>query len=444
MLGIQKKINDIIINGDISTNEATLEIILKAGDTRIKLDRIMSFSVNREYHKNYGDNVFLDCEMPLGDLVKIVYANREKLSFTVIEKRGPVEVTNRYRGLFLNDQEGLENEMFKRGTRDELNTDMGIGLFQLIDTQLETFMGKRKTGVMNGHTIKEILTCTVGSEWRKIIYPGDKLEKEFSMIPPHNTSTLKIFQMPSETRYLDLPQLIQRMEHGIYRGGVGMYLQNHIYPAPTEGKLKIKKYVRCAWIFPLYNTDKTNRKSRRTKIFLSSDNKDKELARTYAIDQTGSLRLIATIDDDFKLKNTTNTANVGSMDIRVDPTSTLLRSHKHDDSGHIEVSKSDYIDESDYAGPDSPKLIKHGRTANDFDYKTEAMKIEGRHVTVTWKFSVPDILFPGMLLDLYVESDGKVVTLNGVLQSVYTVIDGTLKESSSVLVIFLTDKGDYK
>ena len=447
MPGLRKNINDIIAKGDSSTNDLELKITLSVGSHRLNLNRIKTFKVNREFHKNYGDVVMLDCEMPLGDLVKIVYAGRTGLTFTVQEIRGGIGVTNRYRGVMLNDSKGMENELFKRGTRTDLNKEMGIGIFQLIDIQLETMMGLRKTGVILNNDIKSILTCTMAVEWRKIKYAGDKLEKDFSLVPPHNSGSLGIFQIPTDTRYLDFPQLIQKNDHGMYSGGVGTYIQNYIFPTPTSfplsGKLGIKRYVRGLWVYPLYNNNKGGRKFKISKLFLSTKASDKEIARTYAIDPSCSVRLIATLDDEFALKSATLTGRVGSKDFRLDPTGAFIRSHQNTKDGNIIVNKGMYINESSYASPGSTKVMKHAPTANDYDFKTNSMQMEGRHIAVTWKFSVPDVLLPGMLLDVYIESEGRVRQMNGVLQAVYTTIDAQIKTSTSVLILFLSDKGSY-
>jgi len=440
MIGLDNELNKISSKGVDGTSVTKLKGVIHYNGGSLTIHKLIKLQVDRNYNKNFCDYTTIETYMPLGNFVKHIYPSRDNLECSILQDRGGHKALDKYKCFVMNDNFSIENEMFKKASTEDLNVELAYVKFLLIERTAFMMNSIHVNLTVKDNNLENFITCIMRYDYDRIKIPGDRYKKGFSIIPPHNTKTYTHILLPTPLKILNLPSYLQRKEYGVYNGDCGTYIQTY------DHHISRTKYEshRILWVYPLYNQSTEGRKKKKLKIYISKRKKDSEIERTYYIDASLSLRILATIKDDITIPNLKVKKNHGNKDTYMEAESVMNRSH-------IVTKDSSYRYTSDVIDnvvqvpmEDGENTMKyHGIIQNKFHYKSDNMRLNGYFMTVVWKFSVPDYLFPGMLVDIYweeqIDNSRVIRSAKGVLQASNTIVEANHEMSVTVLIVFISE-----
>ena len=89
------------------------------------------------------------------------------------------------------------------------------------------------------------------------------------------------------------------------------------------------------------------------------------------------------------------------------------------------VDRRDKITKTRYIGPQS----------NMYKYRSELLNRSMATYQITWNFSAPDYLYPGMPVEYVYEENGVIIRLPGILQCVYSLYQKVKGTQTSIVII---------
>jgi len=234
---------------------------------------------------------------------------------------------------------------------------------------------------------------------------------------------------------MDIPDYLQHSNLGVYDGDIAIYIQRILDLKVDGGKIK-SKVIRQLSVFPKYRVRKDD-SVKDLKIFLSKDKFDAETSLTFSV-KDGDIKIIGSSLDSFTDLKTPRRFADGINDKTRPASAKFIRNHKVE-NGRVRISPENYVNSSKFSKEreSGDTYIPHTVSDNKHDFKTTNMLMNGKLIKVDWDFSVPNILYPGMTVTIFVEAENKVERHSGVLQATFTTINVLKKHSRSLLYIFV-------
>jgi hypothetical protein len=445
---LQKEIGEIMNMGEWKFTKLYLSAILHTEKFDIILDKVFSLSVDRNYNKSFGDVIRLEAYMPLGDFVRHVYPYIENLEISIQKEKGTEIVSDRFKAIFLNDEKSVSTGKFDALGTEELNIEMAYMDFNLVDLHLDKMLQMTTTGISRKVNVEDVMTTLIGEKWDSLPEVNSQYVKTISVIKPHNERKYEQIILPPILPVLDLPIYLQNKDYGVYRGDIGTYIQTNVLVEPEEDEKKPMKIIekhRGLYIFPLYNIEEETRKKRKLKIFVSNDDNVKYTERTFFIDDTKSIRILGSVGDDFQNTNFAVKRKVGKKDTYIEADSIMTRSFEVEtDDVKVDLANHFLLEDSGTFEDKSINVSYHGIVSNKFKLITNTLRVEGTFAKLTWRSSYPDLLHPGMQVEVFyeklIDDENTLIKLVGILHGVFTTYNPSTKMIASDLVVFVVKK----
>jgi len=220
-----------------------------------------NLSITRDYINNIGDYIEIQLSIPPGTFIHDVYDYLDNIEITIITKKQnkdgnkPVEDIERYKAIYLLDKNSKIPNLASY-KKDDLNNQLPFSIvFQLLDRTVETFRIKTVFGNFDklinenkDNRIDTFLKSVISDQVNKVLIENKPIVHGFNIEPIDNEDELKSLNIPSYTRVIELPKLIQKDNIGVYLGDIGIYVQKF-------GK-NTKDYKKYIFIYSLYNHKK--------------------------------------------------------------------------------------------------------------------------------------------------------------------------------------------
>ena len=258
-------IRDIVKNPDEKYNpifnfEAKLHTVDKDLDYRDGIV-LVDIYILRNYVENISDYIEVKVSIPVGTFLYDIYDYLDNIEFTIITTKQlyrngePLTVVERFKAVYL-----LEKNMAVPNTisqsKEDLNNQMPLVVtLQLLDRSVETIRIKTTQGNfdkgVNGNkdmSISAFFKSLISEQCNKILIENKPALDGFDIEEPDNKDKLKSVTIPSFTRIIELPEMIQEKNIGVYNGGIGCYVQKF----GTDPY----NYKKNMFIYSLYNADK--------------------------------------------------------------------------------------------------------------------------------------------------------------------------------------------
>lgn len=446
---LKKEIGEIINTGEYKFRKMTMVAILHTPDFNIRLTKLFAVDMERNFNANLGDMITLQTYMAFGDFLRHVNPYKDNLQISLQIDLGIESTVDRYKAILLNDGKNVDNGHFDELSTEQLNVELAYLDFQLVDQHLDKMLQATTTGIFRKKKVLDVMSVMMGEKWDESTEENEQYGKSISIIKPHNEKEYEQIIIPPKLPVLDLPTFLHNMDYGVYYGDVGTYIQpttlverGDIIKDAQRKEMKVLEKHRTLYVFPLYNIGPDNRKERKLKIFVAKDNAVTEIERTFLIDETKSIRIIATADSNLKDMSFTSKRAVGKKDTYIDSDSVMTRSFdvttdkiKTTDANHMVLEDTGTFEDK------SINSTHHGIIANKFKFVTDTMKVEGLFAKFTWKQSYPDLLHPGMMVEVFyeklIDNENTLIKLTGVLHGVFSSFNGSTEMVSSDLVVFV-------
>lgn len=414
---------------------------IHTGDVTTELLKVITWHTVRDYENNIGDELMLECAVPLGVYAKIIYPSRAVLEITMY--RTPIgevgSVTNedlpveseRYKAVLVLD--GMPNiEGTELGQLDQATLDLHDILtinFQLFNRSLEKLRTVTVGGIFRNTKTDSVIRAILGKESKDLLVDSKAAVEAIDVVAGSNLAVRDHIVIPQGTKLIRVPTFIQERCGGVYTTGIGTYFQN-----------------RSWYVYPLYDTTKLNQATHTLTLIKVPKRRFTGIERTYREAGT-SVFVLGTSETKFSDDGSTNFMNSGNGVMLAD--ATQFMENVVSTSGNkttINRSKlnSEFLTRKKEDGVNNVQISNERISANSFIEYSRLAGRDGGLFEFIWENSKPDLLFPGMLTKILYISNDQIEELSGVLLFVSTVtqlegvgITGKRHKTTSSLSLFV-------
>lgn len=387
--------------------------------------RVKTLNIHRDFVKSVGDYIYIEISILFGDYIRDIYPYRENLEVTITEKnkvssgvheRNSKNRTERYKAVFLYDQNTAVSHV--SGAKEQLNQRGFITLrLELLDRSLEVLRTHTVKGNFNKaistkdkdakYTFDEFMRSITGKRSEEILIDGKKSIECLDIVQPDNIEGIKNLLIDSNTNILSLPTYIQEKGTGLYKAGIGTYVQ----------KYKGKKSM---FVYPTHDTNLFNKTTDRLVIYLIPAGIYATLPDTYRED-SGTVYVMSESDNLVKDLAESDLMSEGSGFRKSDARSMMTKPVLVTPDGPVavrafintEVVHKAREDNLDYAPNAMDKI-----GVNKFKEYSDINKKSGSNIQVVWRNSDISLIRPSMPVKIVTYDQKKRIEVFGVVLAV--------------------------
>lgn len=234
---------------------------------------LVDIYIIRNYIENISDYIEIKLSIPVGTFLYDVYDKLDNIEVTIITTKQlrqpngePLSIKERYKGIYLLEKNIDIPNMIKQ-TKEDLNNQMPLIItLQLLDRSVETIRIKTTQGSfdkdINGNKdmgISTFFKSLISEQANKVLIENKPALDGIDIEEPDNKDKLKAITLPSFTRIIEIPEIIQEKNIGVYNGGIGCYIQKFGIDPYT--------YKKNMFIYSLYNENKFQNSEFKTIFF---------------------------------------------------------------------------------------------------------------------------------------------------------------------------------
>ena len=407
--------------------------LLHTPNETFELPLLSQVEILRDYRNNVGDHTIVSFTMGMGDYVKGVIPYNNDLEMTLIFNYYDDEYPLRYNAVISSNLSGVSGSVYGGLTRVELNEAEMVSVeLQLTHPLLDILRVIDINGIHNYTDVGTVIKAELLDTVKQVKIDGKTPTIDINMVPANNQQTYRHVEIPYGTNILDLPSYLQNQHYGVYNTGIGTYLQN--FNLTTDKEVKPTVFV-----YPLHNTQQFDNPVRKLLILSTPSFIYDNMDNTFLLDGDN-----LTIIGAGSVKDNDD----GSNRIRDQGGGLLLTNSDSVLGVKKQVTNSTLINDPTRnvngvnAIPNEGSITKRtivNNTSNSYRYVSEVTSRDVSLYQIIWRFSNPELLYPGMPV-AYVIDDSElgVVRLTGTLQLSYTKWDKTTGTISTLLNVLLT------
>ena len=406
-------VNRILKTENKDVDNIRYEIILHTEKDDIKLELVESIEVMRDYNKHIGDYTIIVFQMAGGEFAKRVYPHRDHMEVTVIKSwvdNTHDTVTNKYKGIIINQEDGLDAGLESKADETTLNETKLMKIeMQLMLRELEGLRSVYVDGIYKNSTIEEIIQAVIMDGASNIEVEGNPLDINIDVFPVNNTFSYKNLTIPTGVNLTDMPSYIQNTSYGVYNGAIGTYFQWY-------------KDKYCMFVYPLYHTTRYDKeRGGRLTIYHANSHKYDYVENTYAVDGD-NISMLAGNNLNKKDLGTNKLLNLGDGIVDSASEEILNRNFEITDTGvNFDSSKQlsgvKIIDRKD--GYTKNRFV--GASSNMYTQRSATLMLTLANYIIPWKYSNTDLIYPGMpCCFIFEDSVRGLVKLKGTVQGINT------------------------
>jgi hypothetical protein len=231
-------------------------------------------------------------------------------------------------------------------------------------------------------------------------------------VPPANTELRKQILVPHKTLLTKLPTFLQQRGGGIYSAGLGFYLQKSVF-----------------YIWPCYDMNRFESSKHKATFLIMPDRKIRSVERTYR--EAGN-SFVALITGDVELRDPSEVLlNNGGNAVRFTNFSRMLEGFGEVVNNKVIARRSYNVNE--YIGvprdgvPNQAPVAGTEHGTNPYAQASALALRAGAYLDLTWENCHPDLLVPGMQVEVGYLLGDTPMFMNGVVVAshVYTGLPGT-------------------
>lgn len=399
--------------------------------------KVLGIDIERDYEHNLADVINCELAVSPGTWSDYIMPFVENLEISIIAEptnfRAPISVS-RYKAYcktlinFRKTDSRLQN--VNTETIDRM--DIIRVEFQLVPLLMEKLLPLQiGTNVVNSN-ITDALTSLLMGEASKLqgLDNADML-KGVDMVKADNETVYDNIPIPHGIKLLDLPLFLQKKLYGVYKQGMGHYIQTGMW-----------------YIYPKSRTKRNDDKTRFINIFISPKDFLKYTENTWT-KEGNDLYIIAALEGDSKdISTSANTLNKGNgirvlnPDLQTTDESVKVAGNKAIISRANNVSEV-ILNESKNGVVNAPFIVNQKDT-NIYEQVSQVEARVGKLIGLVWHNSQADLVKPGSVVRVHY-TDANVnqqVMLEGVVIKAHHYIHATSasvvsNQYSSVSALFV-------
>lgn len=385
-----------------------------SNNNKIEVHNVLAVTKISKYSTAISDFTFVTVNIFKGIYFQLLGTNRRMLSLTLTQTPNSVTGTTSAIGMSIvrtydayltdNTSEAVETRSGQlTGTHlDDLGELINVDV-HLVERGLAEFRLWNIGGVYRNVTMLELMQGLMSQPLKAF---GDGLNVGYNVTVYPTSNTERYYQrlIPNGVPLIDLPGWLQK-KWGVYSAGLGYYLTQKMW-----------------YVYPLYDYTRYNASTKRMTIVNVPVNEMVGLTNTYFTEgaelyvfATGKTKHIDTSDRQLDISGTGfRSAIMGNL---IDHFTESKQGVTSIPTGRnlIAVTYEQREGNLDNIRP-VPGLL----SCNPWADSSKAISNMGNIVNVTWEYSNPDLLVPGMPLKFIYKALGVAYSLFGILQAVNT------------------------
>lgn len=379
-------------------------------------------TIIRDYVENMSDYIEIQLTVSLGTYLYDIYKFLDNIEVTLIthkqlyKDKKPFITKERYKAVYLVEKNSKIPTTVNQ-SKEDLNQNMPIVItLQLLDRSAETLRIKTTQGNFDSKintknkdmSPKAFLKSIISEEADKILIENKPALDNISIEEPDQTDQLKAITIPSYTRIVELPELLQEKNIGVYNAGIGNYIQTFGTDHYTFKKI--------FFIYSLYDAKKYD-KAEYKIIFYNPTSSSMSLSEITYKNEDKVLKILPYTMSKINDNKGTNTASTGSGFRMSNANSYMKKPVEMKEDGpsfkrnslNTEVSYKDRKDNLNFAPNKSV-------TGNQFSLTSEILKNAGAYITLEVGNMDHDFIYPAAPVKIvYEDTENKVKEIFGVI-----------------------------
>lgn len=414
------KAHDVKYNGSF-TFETKLHTVDKDLDYTDGLI-LSGITIIRDYVNNISDYIEIQLSVPLGTYLYDIYKYLDNIEVTLMthkqkyKDKKPFVTKERYKAVYLMDKNDKIPTTVNQ-SRDDLNQNLPIVItLQLLDRSVETLRIKTTQGNFDSAlnpknkdmSPKAFLKSVISEEANKILIENKPAIDIISIEEPDQQDQLKAITIPSYTRIIELPELLQEKNIGVYNAGIGNYIQTFGTDHYT--------FKKTFFIYSLFDPQKYD-KAEYKIIFYNPTSSSMSLGEITYKNEDKVLKILPYTVSKIHDDKGTNTASTGSGFRMSNANSYMKKPVEMKEDGpsfqrnnlNTEITFRDRKDGLNFA----PNKSVSG---NQFSMTSEILRTAGAYITLDVGNLDHDFIYPGAAVKvMYEDTENKVKELYGVI-----------------------------
>lgn len=398
-----EEIKEIIDAGEKEVNFRYKAELITPDDT-FDITKIVSIDVTRQYTDKFSDETMVHVLFPAGDYQYDIYPHRHDLILRLY--KDPIEevsgesdldtpsTVRTYRAIIAESQSAmLEGSDRVSANREDLNRNGFMDVYlQLIDPAIERLRLKSMGGIYKDGTADRILQGALSLLSMDDTLDDDDVILGVDVVPGDNQSMREHYVVPHGVRVVDLPRFIQDEQGGVYKTGIGSYIQDRLW-----------------YIYPEYSLDRFSETSKNLTVVNVPPKRMPGIERSYFTDGDRVL-IVAT-------GSTQHVDQTDVMQLNLGNGIRFLRGHRVLDgfyeieSNRARSNRDDNVFEVSFkprknaleVAPMSPDRISE----NGYKQISSLAPRQGSYLIIEWINASPELIYPGMPVKyIFATNDG--------------------------------------
>lgn len=400
------------ISGKPGSPYYKFEIQIHAGGRAITPLQVVRVDIDRVYREAYMDDHSIVVQLGAGTAIHDIGPFQDDLKITVSRfilngftddvNKSPVSV--RTYTAYLTDDLPRGPELSSAPQfrdRETANRHKTLTLTFVVEEVAMTQLRKMSIGTIVRATPPAMVMKTFINNALMSIQLGiDEQISGFQMEPPSNKAPRNHIIIKDGTPLIDLPDLLQNEQGGIYSSGLGFYVQG--------------KFV-YAW--PVYDTSRGDSAARVLQIFLAPSQGTVGVDRTWSDD--GRCVSVWSVGTPKLINNSLDSLNNDGNAVRFADASKLIGGMGKTEGNKYTMSRG--TNNSEFAtttmgnGANNAKVGANAFTSNPYVEASRMAKRQGAFMTIPWQYSNPDLLVPSMAVEVFYDDGGEIKIMSGTL-----------------------------
>ena len=380
-----------------------VDAVIHAGGLDLPVHSVSRIDLHSDFVTQYRDVMSVTVLVSTGDLLMKIAPFQDDLKVTLNTNRDDSRVMmgTTYRAYLTEDIPSsigtADSGLYKDAeTANRFSTiSVTIALVHLAVEYLDSIQTGMVCRVTPPFTVLKVLFRKYLDE---INFTSEVAIESLSFEEPSNLANREIINIPQPTRLVELPDLLQNREGGIYTTGLGWYLYNS-----------------SLYFWPLYDIGSEPKTSRRLHVYIGPTKHSSIIDQTYKVEDlvlsvigTGPLKVI---DDTLgQINNRGDTIRYldGSTAFGAGTVAKDNVLHMDRKSTHVEAAIAE-TGQAMQTARSSPVSV----TSNVYSELSKKAMLSGVTVQFVWRHSDPRLAVPGMRVTLFFLKDNEMLEVNG-------------------------------
>lgn len=401
--------------------------------------KVLGIDIERDYEHNLADVINCELAVSPGTWSDYIMPFVENLEISIIAEpvnfRVPVSVT-RYKAYCKTLVNFRKTDARLQNVNTETIDRMDIVKveFQLVPLLMEKLLPLQiGTNVVNSNVTDALTSLLMGEATKLQGLDNADMLKGVDMVKADNETVYDNIPIPHGIKLLDLPFFLQKKLYGVYKQGMGHYIQTGMW-----------------YIYPKSRTKRNDDKTRFINIFISPKDFLKYTENTW-MKEGNDLYIIAALEGDSKdISTSANTLNKGNgirvlnPDLQTTDESVKVAGNKAIISRANNVSEV-ILNESKNGVVNAPFLMSQKDT-NIYEQVSQVEARDGKLIGLVWYNSQADLVKPGSVVRVHytdanvnqqVMLEGVVIKAHHYIHATSASVVSTQYSSVSALFVFV-------